>query len=143
MRMTTGRDVTRAGVAAAERAVALSVRRTDRSDTARTTAYEMRWAPAAMRPWAKHSVRPDRRAPFLRMITRLAGSVVQAVTDVAGVEPVLRTRMRRRICSPLTRRVRLGSTVTARVGGLAGVTAFDSADAAEVPAALVAVAVKR
>ena len=62
---------------------------------------------------------------------------------MAVAVPVLVVRMPRRMAWPLMSRVRLGSSVGLRVVALPlGVTAFDGADAGEVPAALVAVAVK-
>jgi hypothetical protein len=156
MRMACDCAVVSAGLVAVDRVLPATVRVTLRAATARTVTTLVRVAPAARSPSEKHRVRPERVAPPVRVTTRFCGRLRQEVTDVAVAVPVLVVRMARRIAWPLVTRVRLGSTVGLRVVAVvavvvlvvvevaapAGVTAFDGADAGEVPAALVAVAVK-
>ena len=145
MRMARDCVVVSAGFVADDRVVPVTVRVTVRMATARTVTTLVRVAPAGRSPRAKHRVRPERVAPAVRVTTRFWGSLRQEVTEAAMAVPVLVVRMPRRIAWPLMRRVRLGSTVGLMVvvtTAAVGVTAFEGADAGEVPAALVAVTVK-
>ena len=166
MRRATGAALTRWGSEDADRAVPATLRVTARMLAARTTTRRVTVAPAAKPPSAKHAVRPERIAAGARESTRFAGSRRHERTDDAAVDPVLVVLMLRASGWPLITRVRL-ALMTARSAGWAvagvpagdaagpvavvpdalleaavGVTAADATEAAEVPLALVAVAVK-